>query len=227
MHRLITALPLAIVVAASASADVVTLTTYKDNTLIEDPTGGFSAGASPNFFVGRTGTNAEGTKRRGVIAFDVAGAVPLGSTITAATLKLHMSQTTSGNQSIVLKRLLAPWGEGTSFAFGGAGAPSTPGDATWIHQYFSNDPWDTTGGVFSTTVSATKTVGGEGFYTWGSTAGMVADVQSWLNTPATNYGWLVQGNEAALKTTKRFESRESTTVEWRPVLTITFTPPPP
>jgi serine protease len=51
---------------------------------------------------------------------------------------------------------------------------------------------------------------------------MVADVQSWLDNPATNFGWLVLGDESTGTTAKRFDSRESTSP---PVLTIEYTEP--
>ena len=46
---------------------------------------------------------------------------------------------------------------------------------------------------------------------------MVADVQSWLDNPASNFGWLVLGDETAIATAKRFDTRESASP---PVLTI-------
>ncbi|MFO0873470.1 MAG: hypothetical protein U0575_05805 [Phycisphaerales bacterium] len=226
MTRILHVAAIAALAPVVALADVVAIVANKDNTLIEDPQGDLSLGAAYNFYVGRTGSNAGGTRRRGVVRFDVASAVPAGSTIVSVTLKLRMTQTNSGSQTILLKRMLADWGEAGSFGFGGGGVLALPGDATWLHQFYSNDPWDTPGGVFSATASASKSVGGQAFYTWGSTAGMVGDVQSWLNSPATNFGWLVQGNEAQLNTAKKFESRESTLPEYRPLLTITFTPPP-
>ena len=53
----------------------------------------------------------------------------------------------------------------------------------------------TQGGDFSATVSASQSVGAIGQYTW-SSAQMVADVQSWLDNPASNFGWLVLGDES-------------------------------
>jgi hypothetical protein len=52
---------------------------------------------------------------------------------------------------------------------------------------------------------------------------MVADVQSWLNNPAANFGWLVLGDESEIGTAKRFDTRESASP---PVLTIQFRPAP-
>jgi hypothetical protein len=48
-------------------------------------------------------------------------------------------------------------------------------------------------------------------------------VQSWFNTPASNFGWAVIGTEGGTTgTAKRFDTRESATP---PVLTIEFIPP--
>ena len=56
---------------------------------------------------------------------------------------------------------------------------------------------------------------------------MVADAQAWLDTPATNFGWILIGNEAQLKTAKRFNSRENPNSSNRPVLTLDYFPPGP
>ena len=45
---------------------------------------------------------------------------------------------------------------------------------------------------------------------------MVADVQGWLDNPASNFGWLMLGDETAIVTAKRFDTRESASP---PVLT--------
>ena len=48
---------------------------------------------------------------------------------------------------------------------------------------------------------------------------MVADAQSWLDNPASNFGWLVLGDETGAATAKRFDTRESASP---PILTIEF-----
>ena len=166
-----------------------------------------------------------GELRRGVLAFDIAGNIPAGSTILGVTLSLNMSRTADNTaRTIELHKLLADWGEGTSVAPGeeGDGAPATTNDATWRHRFFDTIFWTTEGGDFSATVSASQSVGAVGMYMWSSSQ-MVADVQSWLSDPATNFGWLVLGDESVAATAKRFDTRESASP---PVLTIQFRPAP-
>lgn len=210
---------------ASAGAATVTLTTSKDNTLYESATGALSNGAGAHFFAGRTGTNSGGKIRRGVIAFDVAANVPPGSTITNVVLTLRASRAAQNTgETVVLRRLLANWGEGASIAAGqeGGGGPSAAGDATWIHRFYPTSFWTSAGGDFSGTLSAATIVSGTGSYSWTS-AQMVSDVQAWLDNPSLNFGWIVLGNEAQIETSKRFDSRETTSLGNRPALAITFT----
>lgn len=132
-----------------------------------------------------------GFLRRGVLAFDIAGSIPAGSTITAVSLSMNMSRTPFDTaRTVELHRLLANWGEGTSNADNeeGQGAPATINDATWRHRFYDTIFWPVQGGDFSATASASQAVGPIGQYTW-SSAQMTADVQSWLdNPPATSAG---------------------------------------
>lgn len=208
--------------AASVQADVVSVGASKDNTLYEvapalgNGNGGPpSNGAGVSFFAGRTSNSKGPNIRRGLVAFDVAAAVPAGSTINSAQLVLNMVQTIAGPETVELHRLTADWGEGTSNATsggGGGGAPATTGDATWLHTFYPSSFWTVAGGDFVGTVSDSQSVDDNGPYTWGSTVQMVADVQDWLDNPAGNFGWILIGNEASLGTAKRFETRESALV---------------
>jgi hypothetical protein len=213
------------IVASSARAAMISINPSKDNTLYQyvPADGDLSNGAGDHFFAGETD---DSLLRRGVLAFDIAGHIPQGSTITGVSLSLSMSRTSSDtSRTVALHKLLADWGEGTSHAQGeeGMGAPATPNDATWRHRFYDTIFWTTQGGDFSATVSASQSVGPIGQYTWSSTQ-MIADVQSWLNNPASNFGWLVLGDESTARTTKRFDTRESASP---PVLTIVYTEPTP
>src|SRR6266513_3673433 len=193
-------------------AETININPSKDNTLYEyvPADGDLSNALGDHFFTGET---AVGELRRGVLAFDIAGSVPAGSTITGVTLTLIMSRTPSGtSRTVELHRLLADWGEGTSDATvnEGQGAPATANDATWRHRFYDSIFWTTQGGDFSGTVAASQSVGAIGDYMWNS-AQMATDVQSWLDNPATNFGWLVLGDESTSTTAKRFYTRESAT----------------
>ena len=48
-------------------------------------------------------------------------------------------------------------------------------------------------------------------FTWSSPQ-MIADVQSWLDNPSTNFGWTILGDESKGQTAKRVNSSESTTL---------------
>jgi|TARA_Y100001001_G_C7863997_1_gene258763 hypothetical protein len=44
----------------------------------------------------------------------------------------------------------------------------------------------------------------------------------WLDNPASNYGWLVLGDDTENRTLKRFDSSENETEANRPILTIKY-----
>jgi hypothetical protein len=168
-----------------------------------------------------------GFSRRAVLAFDIAGSIPPGAVIDSATLTLNFSRTTSSTQTISMHRVLTDWGEGVSDAAGeeGSGELSSINDATWTHTFFNTLFWTAAGGDYSPTVSASRTVGSDatyGHHTWGSTSQMTADVQDWLDNPSGNFGWILIGNEAVNRTSKRFDSRENAVAGNRPALTVYY-----
>ena len=212
---------------ASAVADTVQLNPSKDNTLYEDPFGGLSNGQGQHFFVGRT-NGGSGLIRRGLIAFDVVGNIPAGSTIESVVLTLHLSQAISLETEIDIHQVLQDWGEGASMALGeeGGGAPSEPGDATWLHTFFDNQFWTTQGGDFACAVSGSTVVSELGFYAFDSmlNPGLVNDVQQWLDQPDANFGWGLQVSDESIRpSAKRFDTRENSNPDFRPVLAVTFT----
>ncbi len=211
----------------------VTLAPSADNTLYQvataDPTQQLSNGAGQHFYVGETaqGVNAI---RRGAIKFDFSS-VPAGSTVTGVTLSLNMSKTRSGAANVVLHRALANWGEGPSNASAGGqgsgegdGVQAAAGDVTWFFTSFNSQRWGTPGGDFVAAASASTSVAAVGKYQW-SGAGLAADVQQWVNNPASNFGWIITGNEAAGGSAKEFDTKESANAANRPVLTVTYNPP--
>lgn len=207
-------------------ADTVNLTPVKDNSIYStDPE---TSNGQGDLFCGTTGG---GVTQRSLLAFDVAGSVPAGSTITSASLTLTLIRGSgeSGPQEVELHPLLNDWGEGTSIATGGGGAPPTTDDATWSFRFFPDEDrmWDVAGGDFDDALTGSATVGTDpGPFSWDSTPQAVADVQGWLDDPDSSFGWILLGNEAQGNTARRFASRETETATNRPTLTIDFEPAP-
>jgi hypothetical protein len=221
----------------------VTIGAIKDNTIFQSNSNN-SAGGFAGIF---SGANGQGSPRRGLIAFDIAGNVPGGSVITAAQLTLYLGNSPNNDaQMIGLYKLTRDWGEGTagssslSIGGGGSGFAASPGDATWSDAMLGSVPWTGLGaaGDFNMVASATAPVTGpiDTPFTWTSTVALVDDVQSWLDDDATNFGWaLVNANEAASQSVKAFYSREATQDSsgvpnsldpaWRPSLTVTYESP--
>jgi hypothetical protein len=202
---------------------IATIRPSQDNTLYEDPSGGLSNGFGAGLFVG---TTRNGLIRRTLIAFDVAGSIPSGVTISSVRLEMTMTRTTAGSASAELHRVTTDWGEGSSDAAAqeGAGAAAATNDATWLHSFFNSVQWSSTGGDFVSSSSANTTISGGGTYTWGSSSKMVADVQGWLKGPSSNFGWIILGDEGSSRTAKRFGSRESSSAGERPSLIVEYVP---
>jgi lysophospholipase L1-like esterase len=212
-------------------AGTVRLKSVADTTLFEsapnDNMGGWS-----HFVAGTTGSMGDRTRNRALIRFDLAGSVPPGATVTAASLKLIATRIpgTSGggsavNSTFALHRALQSWGEGDQL--GDRGAPAGPGEATWNWRRAPAECWNLPGGEpgsdFATEASASVAVAGLGAYVLPSTPALVADVQFWLDQPAANHGWFwVSQSEERAKTARAFGSSEDPGRE--PELEIEFTP---
>lgn len=198
----------------------VEITPSKDNTLFQSNSGGLSNGAGVHLFGGAT---AGGAIRRALVAFDIASQIPPGSRITRASLTMRVSQTISSEHPAALHRVNADWGQGASNAGStrdGGGDSAETGDATWRHRFFPNTFWINPGGDFDPAGDASTLVS-SGIFTWESSAAMVARLQGWLDQPATNFGWLIVGDEAASRSAKRLHSREGSAAT-RPTLTVEF-----
>jgi hypothetical protein len=196
----------------------------KDTTLIEDPKGLLANSEGVSIFVGHTGQH-EGSTRRGLVAFDLS-AIPPRSRILSVMLTVTVNLSAGGDRplTINLYRVTRFWKEGTSVAQGGRGAEAQAGDATWIHSVYPDRRWARPGGDYVRAVSAKTEVRGPGTYTWNSTPKLVADVQSWVNSPKNNFGWILIGDESQNPTAKVFDSSESTDPPARPRLTIVYRP---
>jgi hypothetical protein len=220
------------VLTTATRADVFTLVSNRDNTIYQGNPAN-SNGAGQAMFVGNTGVPSA---CRGLVGFDIAGNIPAGSTINGVQFSLVLILTAGSEPSattIELHRLLSDWGEGSagqgSAAFHGGQGFTTATDgtaATWTHAFLNTVPWANAGGDFAATPSGRTMVGTANMtYVWETTPGMVADVQSWLDNPSGNFGWLLLGDETTSASVRVFNSREAQTSGTWPSLVVDFTPP--
>jgi PKD repeat protein len=209
-----------------AAGATVTLKPSQDATLYQGD-GSLANGVGSYLFTGKTESQNGALERRALLAFDIVGAVPAGSTITAVSLELAMSRTIAGEQEVALHLVLESWTEGPSDAPGqeGGGTDAQNGDVTWVHRTFPDTVWTTTGGSFAAAASASRLIGGTGSYTYASTPQMVADVQGWLEAPSTNFGWALLMSAPGAGSAKRFDSGDNGISENRPSLVVSFEEP--
>lgn len=221
-------LPFAILVCSgsmnSVAAEIRVFTPVADTVIYFDSADGISTSGASNA-LGESlsvGVDASGTVRRSLLQFDLSSILP-GSIVHSAELRLFETRSRA-NYDVTLHRVLTAWGEGSSNG-GSAGASGTAGagDATWLRAVFPGTAWSAAGGDFVQAGSATTLVGfAPAQYSW-SSAGMAADVQSWVNTPAGNHGWILIGLETVELNAKLFSSRESASM---PTLTLQVSPIP-
>jgi hypothetical protein len=216
-----------------AYADVLQVTPDKDNSIFEP--GNLSNGVGDDLFSGNSFQGAGFDTKRALLHFDIS-TIPSGSTINSVSLNLNLNRSNrSGTILFSLHSVSQDWGEGLSNASvlgGGMGATSLNGDASWLCAFDDGaggctTSWGSVGGDFnpvaSQTLSITNVLGVHAFTT---SAGLVADVQSWIDS-GNNFGWILIADEAVIASVKRFSSREDAVVANRPQLTIDYTPPVP
>lgn len=214
--------PSALAPALAASADTFINSYVPDN----------NNGTSLSVYLGENGQKG---LMRTLVRFQVPAAWQGHVTVTRAVLTMTTrgtgaTETTPPTPATAsLQAITVPWTEGPGFGDGPTsntvGQACGTSGATWNQpDCAGGTPW--TGGTVSSTVSGTASVPDalEAAVTWDSStagnAGMVADVQAWIDTPGTNQGWRISSStEGSAGEAQRFYSREA--AGKGPVLTIT------
>jgi hypothetical protein len=165
-------------------------------------------GTSPSIYTGKNGQNG---LMRGLVRFtmppELQGRVTVsGVTLAMVTRGTGASDTTPPTPATEsLQAITVAWSQGSGFGDGTTtntvGQPCGTTGATWNQPNCAGGtPW--AGGTAASTVSGTASVPATlmAVVTWDSTAGnagMIADVQSWIDTPAPNLGWLITSSTEA------------------------------
>jgi len=206
--RLLFFLALALAVSAppsQARADSITNLPIAD-TAIRDAAPDLNQGTAAALPVGDSQTGT--VHNRGLFKFDLSN-LPANAVITDATLRLTVIQSGTPDASYDLNRLLVDWSET---------------NATWNNRLAST-PWTNPGGApnsdYVLNASATATLQSTGDSTDFSSAGLVSDVQAWLDNPGTNFGWMLIATGDAQGTGKQVASREEG--DAAPLLIIQYT----
>lgn len=210
--------------SGAISGQATTILPVRDNTLYDFPAGLTSNGSGPHLYVGRSGNAGGNSRRRALLRFDLAAALPTTpQRVLAVQLILNVSSSNANPTTIRLHRLFTEFGEGSSNAGtpGGTGALAIPPDATWTHARFPSSPWLSPGGDFDPMPKASFSVSSAGVYVVPSSPDLVADVQDMLDHPESNHGWILISDEVP-GIAKRIDSREFAGRE--PTLEVTHAP---
>lgn len=198
---------------ATGASNSVTLVPTADTSLFENSPDN-NLGALTDIPAGMTARS--GKRGRCLFKFDIAANLPPAAVVTSAALTLHVSNEplTPVNSTFLLHRVLRPWGEGHGNDGSTQGAPAVQGDATWNARLYPSPLWSQPGGAapvdFAPLTSASTPIQGVGNYTFHSSSNLVADLQLWLQNPATNFGWILMSqSEFQMGTARRFTSREA------------------
>jgi len=196
------------------------LNPIKDNSIYSESDNSNGTG---ELFSGKTGLNNGNALRRALIKFDLTS-IPSGATITSVTLTVNVNKVSpgSGTENYKIYGLTKDFGEGTSFSAQGIGASAVAPDATWNYAMFNTVNWTVSGGDFEAGSLASLNLTGTGSYTFLSTTNLINLAQSWLDSPASNNGLILIGDESKSNTARQFGSKD---VGVAPILSVTWDPP--
>lgn len=171
----------------------------------DDPTTNF--GSSTGLQLGVTDA---GDLKRGLFKFDLTSiTLPAGAAVTKAQLLIYCVDVYSNTPTFTMHAVTANWDEA---------------QVTW-NDRVSATPWTITGGTYSATAEGPAVgmgVAGK-FYTFEISQ---ATIQSWINTPATNYGVIMKlADESVLDKELYIYTSETGTASLRPMLKVYYTLP--
>lgn len=202
-----------VLLSLPASANLATIIADRDAAIFaQNPDYNLGAG---NLIAG---TNAHfSDNARSLLEFNIVSSLPAGSIINSVFFQVGViRQSNSASASAYeLHPLLKDWTEGNGGVGVNNGSPALAGETTWNSEFHGATLWGTPGGLAGTDyLSSASGVGpainsANVLYQIDSTSSLVADVQGWLDNPATNDGWAFLGSsEGIAGTARRFSSTE-------------------
>jgi hypothetical protein len=174
----------------------------------ESPTQTTNGGA--NTMDVQSSAAGSGSNHRSFVRFDLSGcSIPTTATVKTVTLSLYVVTLANNCRTHDIQKATSTWSETVSWNT----MPTVSGTVSSQQN------------VGNVTGCANKTT--NTYVNWtGSTAGagLVADAQSWVTTPANNFGWMVRDDVESSATAYKFtyQTHEINTLAKSPQLTVGF-----
>ncbi len=142
-----------------------------------------------------------------LISWDLSS-VPSSSTVVSATITLNVTDTSPS--AFELYQVLKPWQEST----------------TTFLLADTSLPWQTAGAAGATdranTILGAVTGSSLGAVTFALNSAGIAQLQQWVTSPSTNYGFVIQDYDNSASDNVTFSSSEVATKSLRPKLELTY-----
>ncbi|WP_112261414.1 DNRLRE domain-containing protein [Lentzea terrae] len=164
----------------------------------------------------RVGAATDGVVHRGLVRFDVRD-IPIGATITNATMTLSYSGTTATVRPMNVHRVTRAWNEGRAAYPGscdGSGASwlETQGGVRWSNDGTDNDP-----AALATIAAKSRTTAGK------DAVNLAAEVGRWVRGDVPNHGLLIKAaDETVPASGAAWLDYASDDAAERPTLEVTF-----
>jgi hypothetical protein len=178
------------------------------------------------------GVTENGALARGLIRFDLSNALPAGAIISSVVLTLPVVRASFlvEPSTFAVHRMIVSWAEGDKGVgtLTDSGSTATAGESSWINRFQPDIFWNDIGGApgadYAQELSASAAIAGTSPIILSSTPKLISDVQSWLDQPSANWGWLIKDQfEPSAQTARRLGSREHPGS--KPQLTIEYSVP--
>ena len=186
--------------AATANA---TATKFLDSKLNQASSGNDNYGTATVADIGKIFSSTAAL--RPIFYFDVSE-IPAGALIQSANFSVYRPGGNTTTQTVNLHALSQSFIENQT---------------TWFERSTGVN-WTTAGGQFGGVVTSTSVINSKIRFNWGITS----LAQTWVNTPASNFGLLLKTGET-LNKFHQFNTKEIGTLANRPQLTITYVIPVP
>ncbi len=176
---------------------IATIQPASSDTHLDESRPFINYGSSANMFV----DGSPGARERSLVAFSLAS-LPGDARVLLARTHLNVQGSVGKAILIEAHRVNASW---------------TQGGASW-NQRDGTNYWNRPGGDYDGAILDSQNVSTAGDYSWNVTSA----VQTWVDNPALNYGFIFATTDSGLNNTKTIQSSEAAPLSTTPKLEVTY-----